>query len=290
MVEILQDKHVKSVHVVSTGSAAQHPEHRFGSKKPALWWIFTSRKWVDIPINVFVIEHKDGLVLFDTGLDIAVQEDPQYVSGAIERFFMRHLFQLRMTNRDKLSTKLGEIGFDIQDVEKAVISHLHFDHVGGIAELPQAKLLVSQTEWALLDGPHPERDFILKEHIDIPHAKWQKIKFEPSVDPLFSDFEGIYDVMGDGALILLPTPGHTPGSISMLVRGEDHAPLLFVGDLSYDGEQWEIDKIPGTGDKDRLLASYTKLKKLKKQLPDLVVLAAHDPNAPEKLRTARKPH
>ena len=69
---------VKSVSVISTGTGEGHREHVYGTRKPALWWIFFGRQWVTLSINVFVIEHSDGVVLFDTGQDRAVVTDPNY--------------------------------------------------------------------------------------------------------------------------------------------------------------------------------------------------------------------
>lgn len=265
-----------AVHVLSTGIGGVHPEHRYGSRAPQLWWVLFSRTWVDVPINVFVIEHPQGLVLFDTGLDPAVQTNARYVSHPIGRFFMRRLFRLAMQPEDRLGSKLAQLGFDASTVSKAVISHLHFDHVGGIAEIPQAELLVSRDEWAQLLRPHPDRDFIFKEHIQLPTAKWRMVDFTPTSDPLFAPFGGHHDLMGDGALVLLPTPGHTPGSLSMLVRIEGQTPILLVGDLCYDVESLMNDRTPGTGNRNRLLASYAAVRSLKRQLPDLMILPAHD--------------
>ena len=162
------------------------------------------------------------------------------------------------------------------DIRTAVISHLHFDHVGGIAQIPQADLLVSDREWSILSDPHPEHEWILREHIEIPSAKWRQITFEPSDDPLFEGFEGIHDVAGDGSMILLPTPGHTRGSMSMLIRQEGWDPVLLVGDLTYETALLEQDIVPGTGDKDTLFASFAKVRLLKRCLPGLAIVASHD--------------
>lgn len=265
-----------AVHVFSTGTGSIHKEHRYGTQLPTMWWVLFSRNWIEVPVNVFVIQHPAGLVLFDAGLDPAVQINPKYVDSAIGRFFMRRLFRVRIRPDETLSNKLAELGFDAADVRKVVISHLHFDHVGGIAEVPQAELLVSSEEWAQLSGPHPERDFIFKEHIARPEAKWRPVHFEPTDDPLFAPFGGCHDLMKDGSMILLPTPGHTPGSLSMLVRLEGHAPLLFVGDLTYQTDMLLNDQVAGTGEKAELLASYSKVRFLQEQLPDLVILPTHD--------------
>lgn len=280
---------VKAVHVLNTGYGEQHKEHRYGSSKPQMWWVLTSRSWIKVPINAYVLEHRDGLVLFDTGMDPAIATDPNYISSAIGRFLLHRIFRLHTDSDASLGKRLAAQGFAAADVTKAVISHLHFDHVGGIAEIPQAELLVSDDEWQLLSGPHPEREWILREHIELPGAKWHPIHFAPSADPLFAPFGGCYDVMGDGSMILLPTPGHTPGSMSMLVRTGGLPPLLLVADLTYEAELLMKDQVPGTGDAAQLRSSFAKVRDLKKQLPDLVILPSHDPAAAEALAASQAP-
>jgi N-acyl homoserine lactone hydrolase len=267
---------IRSVQVLRSGSGEQHREHRYGSGKPLLWWVLTSRSWIKLPINYFLIEHKDGPVLFDTGLDPSIVSNPQYIKNPVGRFLLKRIFRLHISEKDRMKTVLATIGQAPENIRTAVISHLHFDHVGGIADIPQADLLVSQQEWAQLSEPHPERKWILKEHINIPHARWRPITFQPSADPLFIEFEGIYDVAGDGSMILLPTPGHTPGSLSMLIRCQGWAPILLIGDLTYEASLLQNDTAPGVGDASVLRKSFAKVRQLKTCLPDLVIVPSHD--------------
>lgn len=267
---------IRRLHVLSTGIGSMHAEHRNGTRLPQLWWVLFSRSWVEAPVNVFVLDHPEGLILFDAGLDTAVLTNPQYVRSAIGRFFMGRLFRLRMRPEETLSNKLADLGFDASDVRKVIVSHLHFDHVGCIAEVPQAELLVSRDEWAQLSGPHPERHFVFEEHLQRPGVRWHLVDFETTEDPLFAPFGGCHDVMNDGSLILLPTPGHTPGSVSLMVRIEGSSPVLLIGDLAYETESLMKDQVPGTGKKSQLLESYAKVRGLKQRLPDLAVFPSHD--------------
>ena len=277
---------IKSVDVFSTGSAEQHQEHRFGSRLPKTIWALTSRSWVFAPINVFIVEHRDGLVLFDAGLNPAIVSNPNYIDSPVGRFFLRKVFRLHIGSEDTLSRNLETLGYSPDDVQKIVFSHLHFDHIGGIAEFPQAELIVSSREWDQLALPHPEREWILREHIELPGTKWRQIVFTPSYDPSLAHFDGAYDVLGDGSLTLLPTPGHTPGSLSMLVRSAGSPPLLLIGDLSYEVDLLMNDQLPGVyHDKLQLLSSFANVRALKKQLPDLVILASHDPAAADKINS-----
>ena len=129
---------IEPVIAISTGRAAQHREHREGSPWPQMWWVLTSMSWIEVPIHCFAIRHRNGLVLFDTGLDPAIRSDPTYINSAIGRFLLQRIFKLHVTPPDSLGQQMRHRGLDPRDVIKAVISHLHFDHVGGIADIPQA--------------------------------------------------------------------------------------------------------------------------------------------------------
>jgi glyoxylase-like metal-dependent hydrolase (beta-lactamase superfamily II) len=277
---------VKSVSVISTGTDEGHREHVYGSRKPALWWIFFGRQWVSIPINVYVIEHSDGLVLFDTGQDRAVMTDPDYWPAGLTGFILRRLFRFHIGPDETLTRQLEIAGYSVADVRKAVFSHLHCDHIGGIREILHADLVVSSEAWEHMLGPHPERHAVFRRDIELPGAKWQRISFQTTDDPSIAPFTHAFDLMGDGSMVLLPTPGHLPGSLSMLVRRESAPPLLLVGDLCYGSELLERCQFPGTGDKKELQASFAKVLALKERMPDLVILPAHDPEAAGALREA----
>jgi len=136
---------IKSVSVISTGSADVHPEHIFGTRKPSLWWVFTSKRWVQIPIYVFIIEHSQGLVLFDAGMDRAVMTNPDFFPDKVTKYIFSHVFRFHQGPEETLTRQLELAGFRVGDVQKAAISHLHWDHVGGIREIPQAELVASHT-------------------------------------------------------------------------------------------------------------------------------------------------
>ena len=117
-----------------------------------------------------------------------------------------------------LAAGLDRLGYAAGDVKTAVISHLHQDHIGGLAELSRADIVVSQAEWDTLSRPLPELRGLMRGHIDLPGLRWRRITPEPAEDPGLAPFRPGHDLFGDGSLVVLPTPGHTPGSISLLVR------------------------------------------------------------------------
>ena len=181
------------------------------------------------------------------------------------------------------SAQLRTLGYSAADVDTAVVSHLHQDHIGGIAELSSADLLVAEAEWAQLAGFFPEARGFLRGHIDIPGAQWHGVAGEPTNDPILAPFTETVDVMGDGSLVLLATPGHTAGSLSLLVRRRTLPPLLLVGDLTYDAALLERRQLPGVGDRGQLSATTDKVLALIERMPGLVILPAHDPTAAHRL-------
>lgn len=274
---------VRHVSVITTGSAGLHHEHMNGTRKPDLWWIFLSRRFVDIPVNVFVIEHDDGLVLFDTGPHPGLFTDPEYWPDRVTRLFMNNIFRLDVGPDDLLGARLERAGYRAADVTAAVMSHLHFDHAGGIGDIPDAQLFVAPDAWEHMMGSHPEREGVLRRDVDVAGANWTLIDFEPTTDPDLAPFTEAFDVKGDASMVVVPTPGHLPGSVSMLIRRSEAPPVLLIGDLSYSEDLLQRDQVPATGDKELLLKSFAKVRALKRHTPDLVIIASHDTTAADKL-------
>jgi N-acyl homoserine lactone hydrolase len=275
---------VKAVSVISTGTVEIHPEHAFGSRKPLYWWLLTSRKWVPPrPINAYVVEYANGLLLFDTGQDRASVTDDHYFPGGLTGVIYDRLARFHIGEEDTLTTQLATLGHTPADIDTAILSHLHQDHMGGLCELREAKLLVAQAEWAELSKLAPGPRGFLRSHIQLPGLHWSQIGFEPTDDTALAPLTHSMDVAGDGSLVLLPTPGHTPGSVSLLVRRRTRSPLLLVGDLTYGAELLEQRQLPGVGGRRQLVETTEKVLALKQRMPDLVILPAHDPTAAQRL-------
>ncbi|MGN6794775.1 MAG: N-acyl homoserine lactonase family protein [Streptosporangiaceae bacterium] len=275
---------VKAVSVISTGTVRIHPEQLYGTRKPLYWWLLTSRRWTPPrPINVYVIEHARGLIVFDTGQDRASVTDAGYFPGGVTGYLYHRLARFEIGADQTLTAGLATLGYTPTDVDIAILSHLHEDHIGGLRELADAELLVSAAEWAELAGPAPELRGFLTSHIQIPGLKWRQFSLEPTSDPSLAPFTESLDVLGDGSLVLLSTPGHTAGSVSLLVRRAGRPSLLLTGDLTYGAEILQRGQVPGVGSRRRLAESSRKVLGLAVQHSGLVVLPAHDPAAADRL-------
>jgi len=278
---------VRGVAAFSTGRVKIHPQHANGSRLPSLAWILLSPTWGGWrPIHVFVIEHDRGLVLFDAGQDLASVTDPGYYPASpLMRFIYRRLARFEMRPEETVSAQLGALGYRTEDVRWLVLSHLHQDHIGGLRELTGARFVVSAADWQAMKAPNAEMAGFLPRHTDLPGATWDKVVFEATSDPALAPFTSAHDLAGDGALVLLPTPGHTAGSLSMLVRGRD-APLLLVGDMTYDVDAMRRGLVPGLGDRSTLRETAARVLELERRLGRLAILPAHDVGAAGRLVNA----
>jgi N-acyl homoserine lactone hydrolase len=278
---------IRRMPAVSTGQVQIRPDHLAATWPPAARRLLASRRWTTPrPINAYIIEHRDGPVLFDTGQDRASVTDPGYFPGGMTGALYGRLARFEISPAESLSAGLGRLGYAAGDVKTAVLSHLHQDHIGGLAELSHAGIVVSQAEWDTLSSPLPQMRGLMRRHIDLPGLRWQRIERELTGDPDLAPFRSCHDLFGDGSLVLLPTPGHTPGSMSLLLRRPDRPPLMMVGDVTYDAHLLEAGHVPGVGSRRRLQEATAMINAMRQRYPGLVILPAHDPGAARRLAQA----
>jgi len=266
------------VRVASVGEVRVRPDNIAGTWRPMLWWTLTSRSWSPwLPVNVVVIEHPRGTVLFDTGQDPASVSEPSYYPAGLLGWVYRRQAAFRSPVGQSLPAALRAAGVPLSEVGTVVLSHLHQDHAGNVAALPEAEILVDAAELALLDEKSPELHGILPRHLD--RARLTPVRHASLGGDDLAPFTEGHDLYGDGTLVLLPTPGHSAGSMSLLVRREAAAPLLLVGDVTYDPALLRAGRVPGTGARSLQEETTARINALCQRLPDLVVVAAHDPRA-----------
>jgi glyoxylase-like metal-dependent hydrolase (beta-lactamase superfamily II) len=177
-----------------------------------------------LPVNSFLLEHAQGLCLFDAG-QTALAATPGYFP-AWYPFFRLSRFEL--SAGDEVSAQLTQLGYDIADVRWVVLSHLHTDHVGGLEAFRGAEVLVSRREWEDAQALRGRLRGYLPQY-------WPDGLTVRPVDfngPPIGPFPSSHDVAGDGVLVLVPTPGHTRGHMALLAR-DDQGRFLCGGDIAH---------------------------------------------------------
>jgi glyoxylase-like metal-dependent hydrolase (beta-lactamase superfamily II) len=206
---------------------------------------------IRVPVPAYVIETAEDRVLIDTGLHPAAVDDPARRYGRPDAV---GVFQLELD--ESISEQI-----DLGTITKVVLTHLHFDHAGGLALLPSSvPIIVQRREWdAGHDAAARARNFYLP--VDYAAAGKQ-----------ITLIDGDHDLLGDGSIQLLLTPGHTPGHQSVCV-GER---LVLGADVAHFASGLDDHRFPIFGDD--LVAQASSASRLR-GLRDAgaVVLPGHDP-------------
>ena len=199
---------------------------------------------VPIVYSCYLVKHGDDYMLWDTGQSMTAGAAAPKVGVA---------------------DQLARAQIKPEQVKFVGISHHHPDHTGQVGSFPQATLLIGKGDWEVLTGPKPPGNAPTA-----PFAHW--IGGGGKVEPLPLD----KDVFGDGTVVILATPGHTPGHRSLLVRLRQSGPVLITGDLAHFHENYDTDGVPpfNTG-RAETLASLDRFKKIAANLKATVVIQ-HD--------------
>jgi glyoxylase-like metal-dependent hydrolase (beta-lactamase superfamily II) len=234
----------------------------------------------------FVFYHPtEGIVVIDPGYPKVTAEDPAVYPG------MATIRRLKLKMGTPLVTQLTGQGIDPAEVKHLVVTHMHTDHGGGIGDFPGATLWIPEAEWQygrkkrLLGGTDPS-----------PYIGHEDIRFLNFSGP-YGPFDSHLDLFSDGSLILLPTPGHTPGHLSVLVNLPKTS-LLVTGDVAWVDANWQGPTPKGwlirwllEVDSRDTMDSLQRIHDWSVAHPELIIAAGHEPNnrsrlllAPERYR------
>lgn len=210
-----------------------------------------------LPVPAWLIEHPEGLVLFDTGMHADLRHGIERIGARLGRLFAPDL-----PEGEDLTARLAARGIRASDVDRIVFSHLHFDHCGATAEIPDARVVVQGAEWeaahrrVLIDGGvYDPDDFDVGHEVEM--------------------IDGPHDVFGDGRLVCVPTPGHTAGHQSLRVELES-GPVVLTSDCVYFEHFLDDMIVPAFGhDLDRQRRSMRELATMRDD--GCRLLFGHDP-------------
>jgi N-acyl homoserine lactone hydrolase len=270
------------IHPIRTGHAWVHRHHPeappVGPARRLLPLI--ERSWAGpFPVLSWVIEHPEGIIVVDSGACHAA-EGPRYFPRWHP--FYRRAIKFAMGSDRNLGGQLGDLGIAVSDVRTVVLTHLHWDHVGGLEHFPQAAIVVSAREVEEASG------WLGRVRGYVP-AQWPSW-FRPNElifdGPAIGSFPASAPITRAGDVVALPTPGHTRGHMSVLVDS-DQVRWVLAGDASYTEKlmlRGAIDAVSPSASEARL--SIRRLRRLVAE-KRTIYLPSHDPEAVERLAASK---
>ncbi|WP_433251774.1 N-acyl homoserine lactonase family protein [Actinomadura nitritigenes] len=224
-----------------------------------------------VPIHAYLLEHPTaGPILVDTGINPEQAAHTDYYRGSI----MEHVMdadEYDLPDEETMPAQLARLGYRPEDIRAVFITHFHEDHVGALNLFAHAPVYLGAAEYAAREDKVLGLVPLAYPPSIAAITDWRPLEF---TGPALGGFTGSADVFGDGSVIALPTPGHSPGSTSVLV---DHR-FLLTGDAMYTIRHLAVDQVRAiqTGGETRYVDSIRRIQWLRRELPELLVLTSHD--------------
>ena len=181
---------------------------------------------IKIPITMWVLEHPKGLVVYDTGNNVAIS-DGQCKTHWVEA--MCDFLQPGQTRADVIDRQLEKLGHTVDEVKFVITSHSHLDHIGNIEMFPNAVHVIQKKE--LYQAWWPEKFQRGGAHV--------LADYDDARDFNYLELEGDYDLFGDGSVRILSTPGHTLGHQSVKLKLPETGTVILSQDAIWMEENLE---------------------------------------------------
>ena len=195
--------------------------------------------------SCYVVKHGSDVMVWDTG----------YLPGSVPN-----------AKNPPITDLLKQINVNPDQVKYVGISHFHADHTGQLLPFSNATMLIGKGDWDGVTANPP-----------MAGANLTGFKVWISEKRKVEALSGDKDVFGDGSVVVLRTPGHTPGHQSLLVRLKEKGPVVLIGDLTHFQENYASNGVPGFNyDRAQTLASLQRVKEIEKNLKATVIIQ-HDP-------------
>jgi glyoxylase-like metal-dependent hydrolase (beta-lactamase superfamily II) len=250
---------------------ARCPDGRLGPWRGVLRQL-TRRDLHWAPVPVYLVEHpREGAILIDTGYAADAADDPVRTLGT----GTAHLFEHRPYDLDVL---LERAGVRAADVGLVVMTHLHSDHASGIERFAHAEVVADHREWLAADrggSGLSTGGYVTALIRAIPRRRVVEVDGAGS-RPL-GPFAHTLDLLGDGSITLLSTPGHTPGHCSILLRLGSGRELLIAADAADLATQLRRPApTVAMTDRETFIASQVSLGQYAALHPQTLMIPGHD--------------
>ena len=267
------------IHAIQTGTVKIKKNQVIGKGPGTLRLVnvLFGREWVEpVPIYAWVIEHNEGVIVVDTG-DTSRTSEPGYFPRWHPYYNLAVRFHVKP--EQEIGVQLKQMGISPKDVKKVILTHMHTDHAGGLHHFPESQIYVNMPEYKRTRGFRRQVDGYLSHRMPAWFSP-QPIVFDSKS---FGPFQKFWNITGNGDVKVVPTHGHTPAHISVIVINED-VHYFLAGDTSYSEENL-LQKIADgvSPDPNQAIGTMQNILSFASQHPT-VYLPTHDPNSELRLK------
>lgn len=274
------------IHTIQTGSVKIKKVQKFPIESHGAFRrkidMYLDNEWLDpLPIYCFLIEHPEGYYLVDTG-DAWRSAFPGYLTWW--NFILRSVVEYQIAPEEEIGFQLSKLGINTnEDIKAVILSHFHLDHAGGLVHFPHNRILATKVNYNDALGLKGKFYGYLPQWFPF----WFRPEFIEFKDEAIGPFDSSYYVTKDQRVIIVPTPGHTDGHVSVIVRDDDIS-YFITGDAVYSEQSLKngiIDSM--TIDPEMSMKTLKKIQEFSLSEPT-VVLPSHDSDVPSRLKNKVK--
>ncbi len=246
-----------------------------GGLGPQMLQVLFGKDWSEwLPIYAWAIEHKEGVIVVDTG-----ETHKTGIPGYLPRWhpYYSLAVQFDVKPEDEIGPKLRQIGIDpVKDVKKVIMTHMHTDHAGGLYHFPNSEILIETHEYSAASGlsgklagylPHRWPAWLEPTLISIPK------------NPYYGFSHSMAATL-DQKIMIVSTPGHVANHISVIAE-IDGIQYFIAGDTSYTQENL-LRLMPDGVGTDQSLHTLQNILYFSESLPT-IYLPSHDPSVPQRM-------
>ena len=233
-----------------------------------------SPEWADwSPVYAWAIEHPEGVIVVDTGANAGLKSLPRWHP------YFQFSVRFDIEPEQELGPQLRQLGIGARDVRTVVLTHLHIDHDGGLAHFPHSRILASGGELRRASGIRGA----MLGYLPNRWPKWfdpEPLVWQPVV---FGTVSAQCSHNKAGDIIAVPTPGHTPHHLSVIVFDGD-TQIMLAGDASYLQRTMLSGAVDGVSANEAIAqTTLAEIRALCAQRPT-IYLPSHDPKSADRLQ------
>jgi N-acyl homoserine lactone hydrolase len=200
---------------------------------------------IEFSSTCWLIKGGSEWLLWDTGVPQSTLNDRNGWS-TLPKLIVYHLDRT-------ITGQLADIGLKISDITYVALSHSHGDHIGNVGLFPNSTILMQRAEYSWIRSPDGTND-----NVNQLKTLARKLLGTPKHLELL---DGDTDLFRDGSVTLVSTPGHTPGSQSLLVHLKNSGFIILSGDVVHLEENFKKRIVPSLNtDKAASIASMEKVE------------------------------